>query len=133
VKRGAVAGVVLLLSGSVALASAHSAAVRTIHITIRHSHFIPDVVTVAHGERVRFVVRNTDPIDHEFIVGPQPVQLMHEYATDASHSGSSGAISVPLFSTRTTTYQFSATDPTFFACHLPGHWRYGMSGLVRFA
>jgi uncharacterized cupredoxin-like copper-binding protein len=113
-------------------ATARSAGVRTVHITIRRSRFVPDVIAVRHDERVRFVIRNADPIDHEFIVGPRAIQLMHEYATDLSHNGSSGAVSVSLFATRTTTYTFSARDPTFFECHLPGHWRYGMSGLIRF-
>ncbi len=130
-KRIAVIAVALVVAALAVGATARGQAVRTIHITIRHSRFVPDRIAVRHGERVRFVVRNTDPIDHEFIVGPEPIQLLHEYATEMKHSGG-GAISIPLFSKRATTYTFSSSGPSYFACHLPGHWRFGMEGAFVF-
>ena len=116
--------VALLLPG------ASSRGTPTVGITIHHSHFFPSHLSFPSGTTVRFVIRNTDPIDHEFIVGPMAMQLMHEYATDALHSGSAGAVSVPLFSTRSTTYEFSGSDAMLFGCHLPGHWAYGMRGTI---
>jgi len=43
--------------------------VRTIAVTIHYSHFSPAHLSVAAGETVRFTIRNSDPIDHEFILG----------------------------------------------------------------
>ena len=42
---------------------------------------------------MRFVVRNTDPIEHEFIVGDEATQQLHEVGTDTLHQGP-GAVSV---------------------------------------
>jgi uncharacterized cupredoxin-like copper-binding protein len=104
--------------------------VRTVNITIHYSHFEPSTVIVAPGEAIRFVVRNTDPIDHEFIVGDRFLQRIFERGTEAAHS-LPGAISVPADSTRSTIYTFAGSDTgVMFACHLPGHFAYGMRGLV---
>jgi uncharacterized cupredoxin-like copper-binding protein len=98
-------------------------------ITIHDSHFWPSHIDVGKGERVRFVIRNEDPIDHEFIVGPGPIQTMHELGTDVLHDGP-GAVSVPLFTTRRTTFTFGDEPRSLFGCHLPGHWAYGMRGTI---
>lgn len=82
------------------------------------------------GETVRFVVRNKDPIDHELIVGPMPVQLGHESGREASHPPRPGEVSVPLLSSASTTYEFEERGTIWFGCHLPGHWNYGMLGRV---
>jgi uncharacterized cupredoxin-like copper-binding protein len=102
----------------------------TVDITIHYSHFQPGTVIVAPGETVRFVVRNTDPIDHEFILGDRFLQRIYERGTEAVHS-MPGAISVPAGTTRSTIYTFPQVDSgVIFACHLPGHVAYGMRGLV---
>jgi uncharacterized cupredoxin-like copper-binding protein len=105
-------------------------AVRTITIDIERSRFIPSRLEVEAGERARFVVRNRDPIDHELIVGPMPVQLRHESGREASHPPVPGEVSVPLFSTASTTYTFGAPGTVLLGCHLPRHWAYGMQGRV---
>lgn len=102
----------------------------TVVLTIRHSRFEPAVVTVRQGATVRFVVRNTDPIDHELIVGDESVQQAHERGTDALHRGP-GAVSVAPRSEDSTDYTFGGAGSVPFACHLPGHWAYGMAGVVR--
>jgi plastocyanin len=43
--------------------------------------FEPDGVSVEAGERVRFVVTNTGTVDHEFVLGPESVQMAHEEAS----------------------------------------------------
>ena len=70
--------------------AAASGQVRTVVLDIRHSRFAPDEVTVPAGQRVRFVVRNHDPIDHELIVGPPAVHRRHETGTEASHGARDG-------------------------------------------
>jgi uncharacterized cupredoxin-like copper-binding protein len=108
---------------------------RTVVVTMRHSRFEPAAVRVEPGERVRFVLRNTDPIDHEFILGDDGVQRRHEEGREREHHGEvPGERSVAAGREAVTTYAF----PTFlggraleFACHLPGHYAYGMRGKVR--
>jgi uncharacterized cupredoxin-like copper-binding protein len=103
----------------------------TVELTIRHSRFEPAVIDHDPGDTVRFVVRNLDPIDHELIVGPPAVQRRHAVARDRHHHGEvPGEVSVPAGAVRTTTYTVGDVDVPF-GCHLPGHWAYGMRGLVR--
>ena len=51
--------------------AAATPAERIVHVRIHYSAFSLGHLDVAPGEIVRFVVTNTDPIDHEFIVGDQ--------------------------------------------------------------
>jgi uncharacterized cupredoxin-like copper-binding protein len=108
---------------------------RTVVVTMRHSRFEPAAVRVDPGERVRFVLRNTDPIDHEFILGDDAVQRRHEEGRERQHHGDvPGERSVPAGQEAATTYAFPAGPGgrlLEFACHLPGHYAYGMHGTVR--
>jgi uncharacterized cupredoxin-like copper-binding protein len=108
---------------------------RTVVVTMRHSRFEPAVVRVDPGERVRFVLRNTDPIDHEFILGDADVQRRHEQGRERQHHGEvPGERSVAAGQEAATTYAFPAGldgRELEFACHLPGHYAYGMHGRVR--
>jgi uncharacterized cupredoxin-like copper-binding protein len=132
--RVAAAAVALTLLVGAAAAS-HGAAARanagTVHITIHFSSFAPGTIDVEPGETVRFVIRNTDPIDHEFILGDEHVQLVHEEGTEAHHAPRPGELSVPAGETVVTTYTFTETPGALiFGCHLPGHYDFGMHGSV---
>ena len=135
--RAAAAAVALaLLVGAVATSrgAAARANAGTIDMTIRFSRFEPGEIAVAPGETVRFVIRNTDPIDHEFILGDGRVQLVHEEGTEAHHDPRPGEVSVPAGETVVTTYTFpKIAGALIFGCHLPGHYDYGMRGTVRVA
>ena len=107
---------------------------RTVYITIHFSRFRPDHVVVRPGEAVTFVVKNTDPIDHEFIVGDAHVQAIHEKGTEPFHTPKPGEMTVPAGTTGVTTYLFPSKEgQLLFACHLPGHFAYGMHGLITIA
>jgi uncharacterized cupredoxin-like copper-binding protein len=133
--------VVLVACGAAALVAVWSAGSlaggdeRTVVVTMRHSRFEPAAVRVDPGERVRFVLRNTDPIDHEFILGDDAVQRRHEAGRERRHHGDvPGERSVPAGQEAATTYAFPAAldgRVLTFACHLPGHYAYGMHGTVR--
>ena len=104
--------------------------VRTVTLTAHHSRFTPSSVTVPAGATVRFVVRNLDPIDHEFIVGGPDVHARHAVGRERHHHGDvPGEVSVPAGATASTTWTAPAGAATF-ACHLPGHLAYGMGGVV---
>ena len=102
---------------------------RTITLTIHYSHFSAGHLSVAEGTFATFVVRNTDPIDHELIIGDQALQDTVERGTELSHHAP-GEISVPAESVATTTYFFGQPGTLIFACHLPGHYAYGMHGTI---
>jgi uncharacterized cupredoxin-like copper-binding protein len=124
----ALAGATVLLRG------AGGQPVRTVEVTMHHSRFRPAVVRVAPGSTVRFVLRNADPIDHEFILGDAAVQRRHEQGREREHHGEvPGEVSVAAGGQAATTYAFRPGGPATleFACHLPGHYAYGMRGVVR--
>ena len=104
----------------------------TVTLTIQHSHFSPDRLSVRPGTTVRFVVHNNDPIGHELIVGDAEVHRRHEAGTEPVHPPRPGEISVAAGTTAETTFRFDedSRDAVVYACHLPGHFRYGMSGQV---
>jgi plastocyanin len=80
-------------------------------IVARFSSFEPATIEVEPGETVRFVIRNADPIDHEFIVGDARVQRIHESGTEAHHDPRPGEVSVPAGET-VATYTFAPrADP----------------------
>lgn len=125
---------VTLVSGAglVATSAASSApeGVLDVPLTIRHSRFVPSAISVPAGTEVRFVIRNTDPIHHELIVGDQSVQDKHENGTEAHHGAIPGEVSVPADQGATTTYVFDTPGKVLMGCHLPGHWDYGMRGEI---
>ena len=103
---------------------------RTIVLRVKHSRFSPARVSVPGGTSVRFVVHNDDPIPHELIVGDKAVHLRHEKGTEAWHPPRPGEASIEAGALASTTFTFTATGRTEFACHLPGHYAYGMKGAV---
>jgi uncharacterized cupredoxin-like copper-binding protein len=103
---------------------------RTIEIDIEHSRFLPARIDVAAGQKVRFVIHNGDPIDHEFIVGDERVQAIHEKGTEAHHGSRPGEVSIEALGEATTTYTFTQPGTLLIGCHLPNHYDYGMRGVV---
>jgi len=120
----------MLLIWTLLPAAGHERGTQTIQITIRHSRFIPARFTVRRGATVRFVITNTDPIDHEFILGDEAVQRRHETGTEPEHGSVPGEVSVPPGMTAETTYVFSRAGLLLIGCHAPGHYAYGMRGEV---
>jgi uncharacterized cupredoxin-like copper-binding protein len=127
VRSGLVAA--LLVSAAACSPASATSDARTIEIDIHYSRFDPAVIDVRRGETVRFVIANTDPIDHEFIVGDEAVQDAHELGTESYHPPRPGEVTVPSGETVETTYRFEGGN-LIFGCHLPGHYAYGMRGLA---
>lgn len=122
----AIAGATVLVHGG------RAAEPRTIEVVMRYSRFEPATIEVEPGETVRFVVRNGDPIDHEFILGDARVQRIHERGTEANHPPKPGEMSVAPHETAVTVYTFSSEPGSLvIGCHLPGHFDYGMRADIR--
>ncbi len=101
---------------------------QVVNVTIRDSRFIPDHFEFPADTTVTFVVENTDPIDHEFLIGDEAVQQAHEEGTEPHHGAKPGEISIPIGETRSTTYTFEEPGTLLIGCHLPTHYDYGMKG-----
>lgn len=102
----------------------------TVEIDIHHSRFNPDQLAVVAGTRVRFLVVNDDPIHHELITGGPQVHRRHANGTEAEHPSIPGEVTVGPNAMAITTFTFDEIGTFEFACHLPGHYEYGMRGEV---
>ena len=118
-----------LLAG-LTVSSAPASAREPVTIRLHYSHFEPSVVTVPAGVQVTITLRNDDPIDHEWIVGPADVHEIHRHGTEAVHAGRPTEVTVPALSTRSTTITFNDPGEYAYTCHLPGHEEYGMKGVL---
>ena len=101
----------------------------TVNIRIHYSKFEPASITVPAGVQVTYVIRNDDPIDHEWLVGDASFHARHRSGTEAAHGDRPDEVSLPPLSTRTTTLTLAAGVYTYI-CHFPLHEQYGMIGIV---
>jgi uncharacterized cupredoxin-like copper-binding protein len=127
----AVAALALALAGCGVSRADPPNGIRTVHVMIKWTSFHPSTFSFPDGTTVRFVIHNSDPIEHEFILGSKRVQDHVEHTAHLSHDGSvPGQITVPSGTTRTTIYTFGRPGSVLLGCHLPGHYAYGMRGTV---
>jgi uncharacterized cupredoxin-like copper-binding protein len=119
-----------LLAGLSASCSSVNTGGGSATIRFHYSHFEPSVISVRSGVPVTITLRNDDPIDHEWIVGPPEVHEIHRHGTEAVHSHRPTEVTVPALSTRVTTITFDEPGSYAFICHLPGHEEYGMRGTL---
>lgn len=102
----------------------------TVVVDVEHSRFVPDELVVETGTEVRFVLRNGDPIGHELIVGPRAVHERHRHGTEPEHEPRDGELSVGPDGQGVTAYVFDEPGTVEMACHLPGHYAFGMHGEI---
>jgi len=126
-RAGARIVALLLLASFVAACTERTG---SIEISIRRSAFEPAAISVEAGSTVTFRIRNDDPIAHEFILGTSAEQAAHEEGTEETHDGAPGAASLEPDETAVVTYTFARAGDLEYACHLPGHYAYGMRGTV---
>jgi uncharacterized cupredoxin-like copper-binding protein len=122
----------LLACAALAVASVACAptgpSARTIEVVLRHSHFEPTALIVPAGIPVTFVLKNVDPIDHEWMIGDDAFHQRHRTGTEAVHDTRPTEVTVPAMSERRTVLTFATAGLLSYICHLPGHEQYGMSG-----
>ena len=102
----------------------------TVELRVEHSLFEHTELRVVEGTRLRFVVDNDDPINHELIVGGPEVHARHARGSEPRHPSIPGEVSVGPNQVGVTTLRFDEPGTYEFACHLPGHYEYGMHGVV---
>ena len=101
-----------------------------VELTIHYSHFQHARISVPAGQPVTFVIRNTDPIDHEWIVGDAALHERHRTGTEPVHNSRPTEVSISALGERRTTVTFDRPGTLTFICHLPGHEAYGMTGTL---
>jgi uncharacterized cupredoxin-like copper-binding protein len=129
----AVLGFGLAIAATTALGASVIARSRdplVIPISIHWSRYEPASVRVPVGVPVTFVIANTDPIDHEWIVGDEATHERHRTGTEPVHDARPTEITIAAGTERRTTVTFAAPGSERFICHLPGHEAYGMIGTV---
>ncbi len=107
---------------------------RTIKVDMNDKmRFTPAALTVKQGETIRFVVKNSGKVMHEFVLGnmaelKEHAELMKKFP-DMEHDEPYMA-HVPPGKTETIVWQFTKAGEFHFGCLLPGHFEAGMVGKV---
>jgi uncharacterized cupredoxin-like copper-binding protein len=101
-----------------------------VDVRIRYSRFEPATLVVPSGVPVTFVLRNEDPIDHEWLVGDEQMHQLHRTGTEAHHASRPTEVSIAALATVETTITFAHPVSWNYICHLPGHEAYGMVGVL---
>lgn len=126
----AAAPVLVAVAAAVVSGGEGSALPTTVEISMRYSRFEPAIVRVPVGVPITFVLRNDDPIDHEWIVASDEVHATHRTSTELVHGDRPTELPVDAGTVRTTVVTFEEPGSLAFICHLPGHEAYGMVGRV---
>jgi uncharacterized cupredoxin-like copper-binding protein len=119
----------LVVLAASACASAVDATPTVVSIRIHYSKFEPATIEMPAGRPVTFIIRNDDPIDHEWLVGDASFHARHRTGTEPAHGDRPDEVSVPANTTKSTTRTFAAGS-YLFICHFPLHEQYGMIGIV---
>ncbi len=101
-----------------------------VDLTIHYSQFVPAAISVPAGRPVTFIIHNSDPIDHEWIVGDDALHERHRTGTEPVHNARPTEVTVDALRERRTTVTFAKPGTLTFICHLPGHEAYGMTGTL---
>ena len=130
-------GLVLAAVGLALLAAvwtggpARGGAASSSEIRIHFSRFTPSEVVATAGVPVQVTLVNTDPIEHEWLVGDAAFHERHRTGTEQHHGARPNEVSLAPGESKTTTVVFDAPGEYLYICHLPGHEAYGMVGVVR--
>ncbi len=114
----------------------HKAA-RTVEIVMSEAlvgmRYSPVRVEVREGEQVRFVVRNSGTLSHEFFIDGADENKRHAAMMaampDVKHDDPN-AKTVAAGQAATLLWKFSHKGKFEFACLVPGHYEAGMHGVV---
>ncbi len=110
---------------------------RTVQVEMADTmRFTPANFAVKQGETIRFVVKNSGQLKHEFVLGTAK-ELKDHYQVMKKFPGMEHAdanmLSVAPGQTGEVIWQFSKAGPVDFACLQPGHFDAGMKGLIKVA
>lgn len=108
---------------------------RTVEVTMSENDsgmaFAPNRIDVRPGEQVRFVLRNTGQLEHEFVLGTKKENAAHAKMmaemSDMKHMDAN-AVTVAPGQSASLVWRFAKKGDFEFACLIPGHYEAGMHG-----
>jgi len=100
-------------------------------ISIHFSRYTPAEIVATAGVPITVTLINTDPIDHEWLVGDAAFHERHRTGTEQHHGVRPNEVSLAPGESKTTTVVFDAPGEYLYICHLPGHEAYGMAGVLK--
>jgi len=107
---------------------------RTVQIDMNDEmRFIPANLTVKQGETVRFKVKNSGKMDHEFVLGTEQDLKKHNELMGnfpGMEHDDSNMITVAPGKTGEIIWHFTQNGKVNFACLKPGHFDAGMTGNI---
>ena len=124
-------------SGSIGVAGDAAKASRTVQVDMSDAmRFTPSRLAVRQGETVRFVIKNSGALKHEFVLGTEKelkehYELMKKFP-EMEHSDPN-MVTVAPGTTGEVVWRFTRTGKVDFACLQPGHYDAGMKGAVTVA
>lgn len=107
---------------------------RTIAIDMADTmRFTPASLSVRQGETVRFIVKNSGKLKHEFVLGTEKTleehyELMKKFP-EMEHADAN-MVTVEPGQTGEVVWQFSKAGKIGLACLQPGHYDAGMKGFI---
>jgi uncharacterized cupredoxin-like copper-binding protein/Cu/Ag efflux protein CusF len=110
---------------------------RTVSVDMTDNmRFTPDSVAVKQGETIRFVVKNSGKLKHEFVLGTEHAlhehdELMKKFP-EMEHSDPN-QVTVQPGQTGEVVWRFTKSGQVAFGCLQPGHYDAGMKGVVKVA
>ena len=110
---------------------------RTVQVDMADTmRFTPAKFTVKRGETIRFVVRNSGQLKHEFVLGKakdlkEHYEVMKKFP-EMEHA-EPNMVTVAPGQTGEVIWQFTKAGPVDFACLHPGHYDAGMKGSIKVA
>jgi uncharacterized cupredoxin-like copper-binding protein len=110
---------------------------RVVLVTMRESDgkmmFIPDKVKVRKGEQIRFMLRNSGLLEHEFLLATTEENLKHaelmKKFPDMEHDEPNGKRLKPNGANEIV-WRFTKAGTFEYGCLIPGHREAGMTGTV---
>ena len=137
-----------------------SAAIRTVQVKLGDIFYEPKTVRIEQGETVRFVLKNSGELLHEFNIGTAAMHAEHQKEmlemmesgmltatginidmSKMDHSKMGGhsmkhddpnSVLVEPGKTEELTWKFTQAIDLEFACNIPGHYESGMVGDIQF-
>ncbi|MFZ6770857.1 cupredoxin domain-containing protein [Undibacterium sp. Di26W] len=112
-----------------------SAVTRTVNIDMSDSmRFTPASIQAKQGETIRFVIKNSGKLKHEFVLGSEK-ELKEHYQVmkknpEMEHSDPN-MVTLAADQAGEVLWQFSKAGKIDFACLQPGHYDAGMKGKVQ--
>lgn len=109
---------------------------RTIEVEANDSmRFIHEPIKIKAGETIKFIVKNTGVIDHEFSIGTKGEHKAHGKMmmdNPGMHHGPGGSsITIAPGKSETLIWHFENAADVQAACNIPGHYQAGMHSNIQ--